>query len=814
MSSIFPLNLEEELQGEPSLEVPELIPLESIVKTEDLPDGTSIFEIQNEMEKEEEPLPSQLDFYANIAAELDSGTLNSLAIRLLDEIKEDKDSRQEWENTIIIALKYTGFKVEEFRNVPFFQACSAFDTTLSASLLKCWCTFRAELFPAAGPTRSEINGTPTSEDEDRGERVKMFMNYYLTQEERDYYPDSDRLLLYVILFGCAFRKVYQDPVLNRPVSRTIDPQDFIINHHTQSILSSNRMTHRMFLTRKDVMLKEMSGEYVNAALPVINDDNDNEESNIEKTIKNMEGVDTSATENRNLFTFYESHVELSANDIEPGDDSDEHDLPRPYIVTICETTKKIVSIRRNWKEGDSTFRRKDYFVHYYYLPGFGIYGLGLAHLIGSNSIVLTSLLRQLVDAGTLRNFPGGLKEKGLRIENNDKANGPAEFQEVETGGRPISECLMLMPYGEPSVVLNELRKELIEQTAMIAGTLLQELPENSTNAPVGTTLALLEVSHKMQSSILRSLHASLSFELKLLFNLFGEYLPDEPYPFSVPGNQSAIMRQDFNERVSIVPVSDPNVLTSTHRLLKAEALLKLAESAPDIHDRREAYHRMYSAMNVENIDKLLPPLPQPTPFDPVTENMNLLLGKPLTVAMFQNDDAHNIVHRKFVQEIQMNPQTANPQLVAQMMIHIQAHEAYKVLKQIPEMMQQLQQMDTSQMKPEDILMIPEIQNALAINDANQTLQIMEMQRQQQEIIAANQIDPMKVALEEVEQHREASYLKHEDSKLKAEEEAFKAQLKFESDKAKLKAEKEMAAEKNQVDLTIAQMKSPTQFYPE
>jgi hypothetical protein len=806
MSSIFRLNLEEEL-GEPPINSPEMVPLESIVKTEDLPDGTSVFEIQDILEGQEEPKPSELDFYANLAEELDEGTLNSLAIRLIEEINEDKDSRQEWENTIVIALKYTGFKVEEFKSVPFSQACAAFDTTLSASLLKSWCTFRAELFPAMGPVRSEINGVPTTEDEDRGERVKMFMNYYLTQVDRDYYPDSDRLLLYVILFGCAFRKVYQDPVSKLPVAKTIDPQDFIINHHTTSILSSNRMTHRMFLSRKEVILREMSGNYINAALPVTNDDNDNEESNIQKTIKNMEGVDTSASENKSLFTFYESHVDLSANDIEPNDEEDEYDLPRPYIVTICEATKKIVSIRRNWKEGDNTYKKKDYFVHYYYLPGFGIYGSGLAQLIGSNSIVLTSLLRQLVDAGTLRNFPGGLKEKGLRIENNDKAVGPAEFHEVETGGRAISECVMLMPYQEPSIVLNELRKELIEQTGMIAGTILQELPENSTNAPVGTTLALLEVAHKMQSSILRSLHVSLGLELKLLFNLFAEYLPDEPYPFVVPGAETAIMRQDFNDKVNIVPVSDPNVLTSTHRLLKSEALLKLAESAPDIHDRREAYHRMYSAMNVENIDKLLPPLPQPVPFDPITENMNLLLGKPLSVALFQDDDAHNVVHRKFVQEIQMNPQTSNPQLVAQMMLHIQAHEAYKILKQIPELMQQVQSMDISQLKPEDILMTPEIQNMLAMKDSQEALQAMEMQRQQQEIINSQQIDPMKVALEEVEQRRESAYLKNEESKLRAETEAFKAQTNFEGNKAKIESEKEIASEKNQVELAIAEMKN-------
>lgn len=821
---------------------------ESINKVQDLPDGSSIFEILKE-EQEQEEGKKDKDFYANLAEDMESARLSSLAATLLEDIEDDKASRKEWEETFILGLKYLGIKVEESRSAPFINACAAFDSTLLIALIRGCSTARAELFPAAGPARTEVIGTPTEKAEDSGERVKLFMNHFLTQMDEDYYPDSEQLLNYVYLSGSGFRKVCQDPILNRPSPRMIKPQDFIVNINCNSLLSSDRLTHVMHLSRKDVILNQIKGEFLDASLPLVADLDDNEQSDVQTTVENLEGISPKASENKSLFDFYECHTDLSESELHGKDiDQDKNELPKPYIVTICCDSKKIVSIKRNWEEEDDSFKRIECFVNYYYIRGFGMYGLGLAHLLGSNSITLTTILRQLVDSATLKSFPGGLKTKGLKVENNDKAIGPSEFHEVETGGLPLSECLMMMPYSEPSQTLVQLMQHLIQQTSNIASTAEAEIPEAGTNAPVGTTLALLEVANKVQSSVLRSLHTALGKELKLLFKLFGKYLPDEPYPFAVPGDSSAIMRQDFNDSISIAPVSDPNVLTSTHRLITAESILKLAQSNPEIHDIREVYKRMYAAMNVENIDKILTKQPEPESLDPLIENAYFVLGKPITVKMFQDHASHRVCHKKLEEDPLVQ---ANPELIFRVREHNQYHKCMEVFIQIvqqkqqelqmqqqqlqeaqkmgaimlPAVMNRLQQQQAQlqqmmQMEPEQIIKIPEVQNMVAAQDAQEiNQQIQQQQQEMQEQKAkldeqeSRQIDPNQVALADIEQHREASILKDEEAKLKVESEAFKAQMKLEGELAKMESQENMAVEKNQTDLTIEQMKhEPSQIF--
>jgi hypothetical protein len=794
MSSIFPFD-ESAFENVGVMPTMPDIPLDSIEKVRDLENGDSVYQIGGKPDTGKKSKAEQ-DFYANLAEDLQDTVLEGIASKLLEDIKQDRESRSDWENTINLAMKYLGFKIEEFRKAPYIWASNCFDSTLSTALIQFYSIARAELFPALGPAKSEIIGVPTQETEDEGERVKMFINYYLTQIDRDYYSDSERLLMYVGFFGCAFRKVYQDPILNRPLARLITPQDFIINNHTTSVMTSDRMTQVMYLNRKEIMLRQKSGDFIDIDLPDTDENKDDEMSAIDKNVKRIEGISSNDNENKTLFKFYEVHVDLDRKDIEPKDKGKKKkgSIPRPYIVTICDANRKIMSIRRNWREGDDKYTRLEYFVHYSYSPGFGIYGLGLAQLMGSNAIVLTSILRQTIDAGSLKNFPGGVRQKGSRFENNNVVVGPSEFPEIETGGRPIQECLMLMPYGEPSQALIGLRETLKQETAAVPGASEMQLPEVGTNTPVGTTLAMLEVATRVQSSVLRSLHVSLAYELKLLFNLFGEYLEEEPYPFAVPGANMAIMKKDFSDKINIVPVSDPNVMTSTHRILRAETLLKLAQSAPEIHNLKEAYRRMYSSMNIENIDKILLPDEKPMPLDPVSENMNAILGKPLMVAPFQDDEAHNMVHRKFLNESMQNPQLGNPQLLASLTLHIQNHEANKLLKQ-------LQQQMPMEVPPEQVMMIPELQNMLAHQDAMQAQQDIEAQQEQmraQQQAASHQLDPNAVMMADIDQHREAAYLKNEESKLRAETEAFKAQLKFEGDTEKLEAEKEMAEDKHEV----------------
>jgi hypothetical protein len=812
MSAISPFDDSIYESQAPSHEEAANIPVENIEEVGRTEDGSPIFDVKDENKKEEKR-PSEDDFYANLALELDDASLRGLAGSLLEEIKEDLESRKGWEKTINLALKYLGHAIEEDRTVPFLRACAAFDSTLSSAVLTSYSVARAELFPASGPARAEIEGMPTPENEDQGERVKYFLNYFLTKIDRGYYPDSDRLLMYLILCGSAVRKVYQDPILGRPNPRFIKPQDFIINHNAISVLDSTRLTERILLSKKDIILKERSGDFTIEDTPDINEEE--EPSSIAKTIKKIEGVSTDAHQNKSLFDFYEVHVELTQEEVEGKKllksktnkkNKKEKDLPKPYVVMIDVSKKKVRSIKRNWKEKDEKYKRLECFVLYQYLTGFGIYGLGLAHLMGSNAIVLTQILRQSVDAAVLQSFPGGIKTRGMKAENNDKAIGPTEFLEVETGGQPIRDCFMLMPYAGPSQPLLQLRNEIKQETAQGGSAAEAPLPENGTNTPVGTTLAMLEVANRVQSSVLRSLHVSLGYELQLIFNLFAEYLEDEPYPFSVPGKDVTIMRQDFNDKVSIMPVSDPNVLTSTHRLLRTEAELKLAQSAPEIYDMKEAHRRMLRAMNVEGIEKLIPDEDEPQALDPTTENIFFMNGKPITVGSFQDDEAHLIVHRRFLEEIQNNPQLFNLQVINTIKMHIQKHEAYKIYKQLKQYM-------NVHIKEEEIMSNHQIQNMLAMQDAQNVMQIMQQEQQQQQEAAEaqkNQLDPNAVMMADIEQHREASHLKDEEAKLKAETEAFKAQLKFESETSKIEADKEMAVNKNEVDLTIAHSKQPTQ----
>lgn len=837
-----------------------LVPIDQINQEEQLSDGSAVFNIGGKEGSEgAENRSDAAAFYRNLAEDLSTEKRSILAIKLLDEIKQDMASRSLWEKTINLALRYTGFQVEESRDIPFMHACSAFDSSLSTALLHFYSTGRAELFPAAGPARTEIMGSPTPEVEDQGERVKMFMNWYLTKKDKDYYPDSERLLMYVGLCGCAFRKVYQDPVLNRPVARLIRPQDFIVNNNTTSVSTSDRLTEVMFLSRKDVLLRQLSEDFIEFDLPKTADDQDDDVSEISKTVKKLEGIETDSGENKSLYKFYEAHVNLDVDDVEPKKKGEKRntDIPRPYIVTICVTTRKIVSIRRNWKEPDNKFERIQHYVHYYYLPGFGIYGLGLAHLMGSNAITLTTIQRQLIDAATLKSFPGGLRMRGMRIEDNNRAAGPAEWLEVETGGMSLQECVMPMPYAEPSSVLLQLRQELKQETATMVSTAETEIPELGANMPVGTTLALLEVANKVQSSILRSLHGSLGIELQLLFDLFGEYLEETAYPFAVPGKEAAIMKKDFNDKVNIAPVSDPNVLTSTHRLMRNEALLKLAQSNPEIHDVREAYHRMYAAMNIDNIDKLLPPPPEPSSLDPVAENMLILSGKDVTVKVGQDDDSHIFIHEQFASNPLLQ---GNPTAYAQLLIHEQKHKCYKVYKEmyhehktkeIHEQLQQQMQQEMHQnmqmmmqqgmpqqliemqiqmhmpqaqhqmqqqaehmikqippppeLKPEQeaqMMQDPELQNRVAKNDMEKLQQELKQQAEAKE----KELDPNKVMVMDIEQRREAAQLKDEADKLKAETEAFKAQLRFEAETAKTESQRETASEKHEVDFAISEQK--------
>ena len=740
-------------------------------------------------------------FNENLAEKVKDSVLTGIAASIITAIEQDKESRMEWEQSYIKGMKYLGWKLEDFKDIPFMSACRAFDTTLSHAVVNFFARVKPHLFPRNGPADFKIKGIETPEEENRRLRLKEYVNYYLTSEELDYYPENDRLLMYLPIVGCCFRKTYIDPIKKMPVTRFIDPQDLIINNNCVSLLSSDRITHKIALSKQEIKLRQLSGFYRDVDLPGITQ-SFNEEDETTKALQYMEGINLNVYERSSLFDIYESHVYLALDEFDYFENKSEKvSLPLPYIVTICVQNQTVLSIRRNWKKDDPHFNRRECFTQWNYLPGLGLYGLGLTQLIGSNSVVLTSVLRQLVDAGTLKNFPGGLKVKGMRIENNDKAVGPSEFLDVETGGLAIRDCIMNMPYTGADIVLKDLRNEIMTQTQVLAATSENQIVENNVNAPVQTTLALLEVVNRTPGSIFEGLYRSLTQELGILYNLFGEVLPDQPYPFKVPGAEMAIMRSDFNDRMHIIPIADPQNTTQSQKIFKAKSLQEAAIAMPQYYNMREVNKRLLESMRIDNIEELLVPAPEEAmPKDPITENMDAVIGKPIQAGIEQDHDAHMAVHAAFLADpniVEKIPDVMKEQVFSIIASHQAQHVAFKYLVE-------MQMKMGMQMPDEQMLQNPEVQNQIALQAAQ--IAQAEMERQAEEQKAQN-IDPNAIMMADIEQRREAAYLKDEETKLKAKTDIHKSQLKFETEKLKMKTQKEISHEKNQKEEHLAHIKT-------
>lgn len=743
-------------------------------------------------------------FNENLAEKVKDSVLVGIAANLISAIEQDKESRLEWEQSYIKGIKYLGWKLEDFKDIPFMSACRAFDTTLSHAVVNFFSRVKPHLFPRNGPADFKIKGIETQEDEDRRIRLKQFVNYYLTSEEKDYYAENDRLLMYLPIVGCCFRKTYLDPIKKMPITRLIDPQDLIINNNCVTLLSSDRITHRFAIPKQEINLRQLAGIYRDVDLPGITQSFEDEDE-ATKALRNMEGINLNVYDRQSLYDIYESHVYLTLDEFDYFENKSEKvSLPLPYIVTICVQNQTVLSIRRNWKKDDPHFTRRECFTQWNYLPGLGLYGLGLSQLIGSNSVVLTSLLRQLLDSGTLKNFPGGLKVKGLRIENNDKAIGPSEFLDVETGGAPIRDCIMNMPYTGADVVLKELRNELMTQTQVLAATSENQIVENNVNAPVQTTLALLEVVNRTPGSIFEGLYKSLTNELGIIYDLFGEVLPDQPYPFKVPGAELAIMRADFNDRMSIIPIADPQNTTQSQKIFKAKSLQEAAIAMPQYFNMREVNKRMLEAMTIENIEDILVPAPEEAvPKDPITENMDAAVGKPIAAGIDQDHDAHMAVHAAFLADphiVEKIPDAMKEQVFSIIAAHQAQHVAFKYLVD-------MQMKMGMQMPDPQMLQNPEVQNQIALQAAQIAQAEMERQAAEQQ---AQMIDPNMIMMADIEQRREAAYLKDEETKLKAKTDIHKSQLKFETEKLKMKTQKEISHEKNQKEEKLAHIKTRVQ----
>ena len=655
----------------------------------------------------EEPQAEQAAFDANLVDFVDESELKSLSGDILSSIRHDKESRSEWEKTYIEGLKYLGMKFDEARSEPFEGSSGVIHPILAEAVTQFQAQAYKEMLPAKGPVKTQLVGQRTAETEAQADRVQEFMNFYIMNVMQDYDPELDMLLFYLPLAGSAFKKIYYDNVLNRAVSKFVSPEDLIVPYEASDISSAERVTHAISMSRNEIKKQQLSGFYADVEIKSESYDPDDDE--VQKEIDEIEGLSPSYAEDRD-HTVYEVHTILDLAGFEDMDqDGNPTGLKLPYIVTIDESSQTVLSIRRNFVEGDPYKNKINYFVQYKFLPGLGFYGLGLSHMIGGISKASTSILRQLIDAGTLANLPAGFKARGMRIRDEDEPLQPGEFRDIDTTGGSLRENLIPLPIKEPSNVLMSLLGILVDSGKRFAAIADMNVGDMNQAMPVGTTVALLERGTKVMSAIHKRLHYAQRIEFQLLSKLFGEYLPPE-YAYETGTGPREVKQTDFDDRIDVIPVSDPNIFSQSQRITLAQELLQMVQSNPQVHGPNgiyEAYRRMYGALGVDNVEALLQPPPDmtPRPIDAGLENSGFLMGQPAQAFEGQNHTAHVETHRALflTQVVKENPQI-QAMVISHVMQHLQFLAAEMAQQQIPpetmerinQVQQQLQQMPVDQ----------------------------------------------------------------------------------------------------------------------
>ena len=640
-------------------------------------------------EQVEEVAPEE-DFFANLADSIDDDVLSKLSSDLLGSIKNDLESRSEWEKTYIDGLKYLGMKFDDSRSQPFEGSTGVIHPILAEAVTQFQAQAYKELLPAKGPVKTQIIGARTAEVESQSERVQEFMNYYIMNVMQEYDPELDQLLFYLPLAGSAFKKIYFDFVLNRAVSKFIPPEDLIVPYEAPDIFNAERITHMISMSKNEIRKQQLSGFYSDVE---IKDEAYEDRSDITEEIDQIEGMRPDFTEDRNR-TIYEVHTIL---DLEGYEDLDAEGTPTgltlPYIVTVDEHSHQVLSIRRNYNPNDPSKNKIDYFVQYKFLPGLGFYGLGLSHMIGGLSKASTSILRQLIDAGTLANLPAGFKARGMRIRDEADPLQPGEFRDIDTTGGSLKENLIPLPIKEPSNVLMQLLGILVDSGKRFAAIADMNVGDMNQAMPVGTTVALLERGTKVMSAIHKRLHYAQKLEFNLLADVFADYLPPT-YNYDTGSGPQDIKISDFDDRVDIVPVSDPNIFSQSQRITMAQELLQMVQSAPEVHGPLgiyEAYKRMYGALGIDNVESLLQPPPDmtPRPIDAGLENSSLLLGQPAQAFVQQNHEAHVGAHQGLflTKVVQENPQMQSI-VISHVMQHLQFLATQIAEQQMPPEMQE------------------------------------------------------------------------------------------------------------------------------
>ena len=700
-----PAGLENLAEAEEAIEIEIVDPEEVRIKAGDL---------EIEIEPGE---PSIDDFDANLAEYIDESALDLMVSELDSDNDNDKNSRKEWEKAYVMGLKLLGLQIEE-RTEPWDGASGVFHPMITEAVVRFQSETITETFPAMGPVRTKIIGKETPEKKDAAMRVQDDMNFQLTEVMQEFRPEHERMLWSLPATGSAFKKVYFDPSLGRQTSMFIPAEDILLPYGTSDIQTCYRVTHIMRKTANEIKKLQAAGFYCDVDIG----DPDKAIDDINKAKDKETGF---ADLNDERFTLCESHVDLVIKDdplCEMDEDGEETSgIALPYVVTYLRGSKTVLAVRRNWHEGDDLKLKRQHFVHYQYIPGFGAYGFGLFHLIGGFANSATSLMRQLIDAGTLSNLPGGLKSRGLRIKGDDTPIAPGEWRDVDVGSGAIRDNIMPLPYKDPSATLYNLLNTVVDEGRRFAATADMKVSDMGANAPVGSTLALLERQLKVMTAVQARVHFALKQELQLLAVIIRDYTADE-YTYEPDGEQGPRAKKGDYRHVDILPVSDPNAATLSQRVVQYQAVIQLAQSAPDIYDLPKLHRGMLEVLGIKNADKLVPMDDDLKPTDPVSENQNVLKGKPVKAFQYQDHESHIRVHMSAMQDpiiaqlIGQNPRA--PQLMAAMQSHIAEHVGFGYR-------QKIEQQLGMPLPPEDEKLPPQIEIALSGMMAQAAQQVLQ-----------------------------------------------------------------------------------------
>ena len=765
-------------QGEQQIEVEIVNPEQVGIST---PDGGVLIDFDPDMGD-----MMGLGHDDNLAEAMDDRDLDSLASELVGSFRSDKESRAGWDRSYVKGLDLLGLKHED-RTTPWDGACGVFHPLLTESVIRFQSQAIQEIFPASGPVKTKVVGVIDNDKEKQAERVQDYLNYLLTEKMTEYRSETEKMLFSLPLAGSAFRKVYYDPNLGRPCSMFVPAEDFVVSYGASDLTTCERSTHVMKKSSNDIRKLQVSGFFRDVDLPSPSPDEDP----VERKYNELTG-DSNSYDYDDRHTLLEMHVNLDLVGFEDTEKGEETGIALPYVVTIDHSSRTILSIRRNWYEEDAKRLKREHFVHYQYMPGLGFYGFGLIHMIGGLAKSATSLLRQLVDAGTLSNLPGGLKSRGLRIKGDDTPIMPGEFRDVDVPGGTIRDNISFLPYKEPSTVLYQLMGDIVEEGRRFASAGDVKAADMNAEAPVGTTLALLERAMKVMSAVQARLHASMRAELRILTHVVRDFGPSQ-YPYALKGEQ--IVSEDFDDRVDIIPVSDPNAGTMAQRIMQYQAALQLAAQAPEMYDMPLLHRQMLEVLGIRDADKIVPSDADMTPTDPVSENMDLITGKPVKAFVYQDHEAHIQTHMSLMQDpkvMEIMGQSPNAQKAqAELAAHVQEHLAFQYRQNVEKELG-VPLPSPEQPLPEDIeyrisqLVAPAA--AQLSGKAQQEQEMAQAQEQMQDPLIQIQMQELQIKQADVQRKAEAEMARIQLDMQKA---MAKAQL----DQAKLQQDKEIQTAK-------------------